>query len=64
MKDKLLKDLDTICETVYNEEGTIFNIFDLAYPIKRQIAFCYRIGITRVEVEKILSKYTNGHTTA
>ena len=60
MRNKELKQLDIICEKVSEAYGTLRTYglnYDLA--ITKQIERCQEIGITREQIQTILSKYMN-----
>jgi len=60
MREKALDNLRITCEGVKAEHGTIrTHGIDYDYDIRREITKCDRLGITRVEIQKVLCEFTN-----
>ena len=57
-KEKALEALNVVCAGVKLENGTLqTDILILNYHVRRAIDRCFRLGISLVEVNKILKKY-------
>ena len=57
-KEQILSQLDEICEGVMAQNGTLFTeVFALDRYVERKIEDCYSVGIERVKIMAILSKY-------
>jgi hypothetical protein len=51
------EELELICIVRKEKFGTLKNVFDLAYSVRRQVEKIYALGGTRERVEEIINHY-------